>query len=132
MKDIQLTVYDKQIYDTHSDENEKKYVGQITSKGDSVYITYKDQEQDGTTLIKAKGNKVSVKRYGSVKADLYFDPSNTHKTIYYTPYGEMEIEIITKNCDIYILEKAIKINIEYSIYMQGSKVSDNVYLIMAN
>lgn len=131
MKDIQLTVYDKQVYDTHSDANEQTYKGQLVYKDEGIYITYKDAE-GVTTLIKAKDNKVSVKRYGAVKADLIFNVNNIHKTLYHTPYGEMEMEIVTKTCDIYILKKGIKINIEYAIHMQGQKISDNIYLMMAN
>ena len=132
MKEAQITVYDKQIYPTHSDEAENKFFGNITFKNESVYITYKDPEQNITTVIKAKDNIVSVKRLGMMRGNLEFDSSRVHKTIYSTPYGDMEIEIITKKCELYFLTKGVKIYIEYKIMMQGEKVCDNIYLIVAN
>ena len=132
MKEAQITVYDKQIYPDHSDEAENKFLGNFTFKNESIYITYKDQEQNVTTIIKAKNSVVSIKRLGAMQGNLEFDSNKPNKTIYSTPYGEMEIEIITKKCDIYFLEKGVKLYIEYKIMMQGEKVSDNIYLIVAN
>lgn len=132
MKQVTIKVYDKQTYDTHFDTNEVSYKGQLAFKNDGIFITYKESENNVTTMIKAKDNKISVKRYGGMKADLSFDKEMSHKTIYYTPYGEMEIQIKTHKCDTYILEKGIKIYIEYSIWMQDKKVSDNIYMLVAN
>ena len=67
-----------------------------------------------------------------MKGNLEFDSNKPHKTLYSTPYGDMEIEIVTNKCDIYFLTKGVKIYIEYKIMMQGEKVSDNIYLIVAN
>ena len=100
MKEAQITVYDKQIYPDHSDEAENKFLGNFTFKNESIYITYKDQEQNVTTIIKAKNSVVSIKRLGAMQGNLEFDSNKPNKTIYSTPYGEMEIEIITKKCDI--------------------------------
>ncbi|WP_054743416.1 DUF1934 domain-containing protein [Cellulosilyticum ruminicola] len=132
MKQVTVKVYDKQTYDTHFDTNEVSYKGQLAFKNDGIFITYKEAENNITTMIKAKDNKIAVKRYGGMKANLSFDKEMPHKTIYYTPYGEMEIQIKTHKCDTYILEKGIKIYIEYSIWMQDKKVSDNVYMLVAN
>ena len=132
MKEEKKTVNDKQIYPDHSDEAENKFLGNFTFKNESIYITYKDQEQNVTTIIKAKNSVVSIKRLGAMQGNLEFDSNKPNKTIYSTPYGEMEIEIITKKCDIYFLEKGVKLYIEYKIMMQGEKVSDNIYLIVAN
>lgn len=132
MKQVEIKVYDKQIYDTHSDSNEVAYKGQLTFKNEGIFITYKEPETNNTTMIKVRDNKISVKRYGEMKADLYFDKELPHRTIYYTPYGPMEIEIKTSKCDTYILEKGIKLYIEYAIWMQDKKVSDNIYMLVAN
>lgn len=132
MKETQITVYDKQIYPTHSDEAENKFLGNITFKNEMLYITYKDKQQNVTTIIKAKDNKVSIKRLGAMRGNLEFDTTKSHKTIYSTPYGDMEIEIVTQKCEVYFLTKGVKIHIQYKIMMQDEKVSDNIYLIVAN
>ena len=132
MRDVQIKVCDKQIYESHSDSNEMNFKGQLAFKNNNLYITYKDEQSGVTTIIKAKDNKVSVKRLGAVKGDLNFNVEQPHHTIYHTPHGELEMEIITGKCDVYILEKGVKICIEYKILMQGEKISDNIYMIMAN
>ena len=132
MKEVQVTVYDKQIYESHSDENENKYRGNLAFKNDNIYITYKEEEQKITTMIKVKDGVVNIKRLGAIKGDLEFSTNKSSKSLYSTPYGQMELEIITNKCDVYLLEKGVKIYIEYKIMMQGSKVSENVYLIVTN
>ncbi|MDF2596702.1 MAG: hypothetical protein K0R69_3043 [Clostridia bacterium] len=132
MKNVKIKVYDKQIYETHDDTNETEFDGQLSFRNESVYITYKDQEMGVTTIIKTKGGIVWVKRVGNLKGDMTFDTQNPDRTIYYTPYGEMEIQIITKKCDVYILEKGIKIMIDYKILMQDKVISDNIYMIVVN
>ncbi len=132
MKEVQISVYDKQIYEDHSDEAENKFTGTLAFKNDNIYIAYKDIEQDVTTVVKVKNNVVYIKRLGSVKGSLEFNLNQSNKTLYVTPYGEMEMEIMTKRCDIYILEKGVKIYIEYKIIMQDAKISDNIYMIVTN
>ena len=132
MKDVEVTVYDKQVYESHSDENENKYIGNLAFKNDNIYITYKEEEQNITTMIKVRNGIVNIKRLGAIKGNLEFDTNKPNKSLYSTPYGEMEIEIITDKCEVYLLEKGVKIYIEYKIMMDGSKVSENVYLIVTN
>lgn len=132
MKNVHIKVYDKQTYETHDDTNETEFEGQLAFKNDSVYITYKDHDMGVTTIIKTKNGVVYVKRMGTLKGNLEFDRQKPFQTIYYTPYGEMEIQIITKKCEVYILEKGIKIYIDYKIIMQGKPISDNIYMIVAN
>ncbi len=132
MKEVQVTVYDKQIYESHSDEGENKYIGNLAFKNDNIYITYKEEEQKITNMIKVKDGVVNIKRLGAIKGDLEFNINKPNKSLYSTPYGEMEIEIITNQCDVYLLEKGVKIYIEYKIMMQGSQISENVYMVVTN
>ncbi|WP_180270774.1 DUF1934 domain-containing protein [Sporanaerobium hydrogeniformans] len=132
MQDVTIKVFDKQIYESHSDTNETKFKGQLTYKGSSVYITFKDTQTGVTTFIKAKKGIVSVKRMGSLQGNLEFNREMPHRTLYFTPYGEMEIQIITHSCQVEAKEKGIKIALDYQIRMQGKKISDNIYIIEAN
>ncbi len=132
MQDVKIKVYDKQIYETHHDANETPFDGQITFKGKSTYVSYKDPKTGIATFIKVHEGVVSVKRMGPFQGNLEFNQDKPHRTIYFTPYGEMEIQITTKSCDIETYPKGIKISIAYEIMMQGKKISDNIYIIEAN
>lgn len=132
MKEVKVRVFDKQIYPTHSDEAENTFNGSMAIKGDDIFITYKDQLTSVNTIIKASKEGVSVKRMGAMNGKLKFEVDKPYKTLYGTPYGEMPIEIQTNKNEIYLLEKGIKIYIEYKIFMDCEKVSDNIFMIVAN
>jgi len=132
MKEVQVRVFDKQIYPTHSDEAENTFSGNLAIKGDDIFITYKDKSTGINTIIKAYKTGVSVKRMGTMNGRLKFEVDKPYRTLYGTPYGEIPIEIQTSKSDIYLLEKGIKIYIEYKILMDCEKVSDNIFMIVAN
>lgn len=132
MKEVQVRVFDKQIYPTHSDEAENTFDGNLVIKGDDIFITYKEQSTGINTVIKASKVGVSVTRMGVMHGKLKFEVDKPYKTLYGTPYGEMPIEIQTSKSEIYLLEKGIKIYIEYRILMNDEKVSDNIFMIVAN
>ena len=132
MKDVQVRVYDKQIYSTHSDEAQNAFKGKIAVKDNDIYILYKEQSTQTSTTIKASENGVSIKRAGAMNGHLQFDKEKTTRCLYGTPYGNMLIDITTTNIEVYLLEKGVKIYIEYTTMMDGEKVSDNVFMVMAN
>lgn len=132
MKNVQIKVYDKQTYPTHSDEAENSFSGNLTVKNDNIYITYKDTTTGVSTIVKIVGACVHVKRIGAMNGNLTFEENVAHTTLYHTPYGPMPIEIRTNKTDIYLLEKGIKICIEYKIFMDDEKVSDNTFMLIAN
>ena len=132
MKDVQVRVYDKQIYTTHSDETENTFKGTMAIKGNDIYILYKDQTTQTNTTVKVSEQGVSVKRIGSLNGHLQFHKEEVKRCLYGTPFGNMLIDIKTSNIEVYLLEKGVKIYIEYSIIMDEEKVSDNVFMIMAN
>lgn len=132
MEDVSIKVYDKQIYEEHEDVNETEFRGQLVFRNEGIYITFKDEKIKVTTIIKAKNGVVSVKRLGALKGNLEFSTHNSHLSIYTTPYGEMEINIVTEKCEIEVLEKGIKIYIEYKLLMQEELISHNIYKIVAN
>ncbi|MBU3804296.1 MAG: DUF1934 domain-containing protein [Candidatus Cellulosilyticum pullistercoris] len=132
MKEVQVKVFDKQIYPTHSDEAENTFSGNLAIKGEDIFITYKDKSTGVNTIIKASKEGISVTRMGAMNGKLKFEVDKPYKTSYGTPYGEMPIEIQTSKTDVYLLEKGIKIYIEYKILMNDEKVSDNLFMIVAN
>lgn len=132
MKDVQVRVYDKQIYTTHSDETENTFKGTMAIKDNDIYILYKDQTTQTKTTVKVSEQGVSVKRAGSLNGHLQFHKQETKRCLYGTPFGDMLIDIETSNIEVYLLEKGVKIYIEYSIIMDEEKVSDNVFMITVN
>ena len=132
MNDVQIRVYDKQIYTTHSDESQNNFKGKIAVKDADIYVLYKDESTQTNTTIKASDKGVSVKRAGAMNGTLLFDRENVRRCSYGTPYGNLVLDIKTTNIEVYLLDKGVKIYIEYTTLMDGEKISDNVFMVMAN
>lgn len=132
MKQVRVKVFDKQTYSTHSDQAENIFDGNLAIKNQDIFITYKDKTTGVNTIIKASKNGISVTRMGEMNGKLKFDRNEPFKTLYGTPYGELPIEIHTNKSDVYVLEKGVKIYVEYKILIQGEKSSDNIFMIVAN
>lgn len=132
MKEVKVRVYDKQVYPTHCDESENSFKGKLAVKDNDIYILYKDEATQTNTTVKVSDEGVTVKRTGAMNGNLQFYKEKISKCLYRTPYGNMLIEIMTSNIEVYLLEKGVKIYIEYTMLMDGEKISDNTYMIMAN
>ncbi|BEP27748.1 YwiB family protein [Helicovermis profundi] len=80
----------------------------IYSKNGSIYILYSESEisgMEGTkTLIKAKKDKVVLKRNGSNISELIFEKGINHSQSYITPYGNFLMETLTERIDLNINE----------------------------
>lgn len=132
MRDVEIKVYDKQVYPTHFDEAEHCYKGNLAMKNEKMYVTYKDETTGITTILKVVTDGVIIKRIGAMAGELRFQKNKPYVTQYTTPYGVLPIEIRTHKCDVYVLEKGIKVYIEYMILMEDKKVSDNTFMIITN
>lgn len=132
MRNVKVTVYDKQVYPTHFEEAEHVHQGSVTLKNNHIYVTYKETETGITNLIKTSDEGIVVKRIGALGGQLRFEKGKVHTTQYATPYGIMPLEIQTTKCDIYMLEKGIKLYIEYMLFMEKEKVSDHTLMIITN
>lgn len=126
MRDISIKVYDKQKYDTHSEEAENHFSARIKDKDNLVYLTYKDASSGVNTLIKVSQEEINIVRSGKVSGRLNFKAGQKYRTVYQTPYGGMPIEIHTRTSTVQLADE-ISIYIEYDILIQGEKTSSNIF-----
>ena len=96
-------------------------------------ITFKqmipDYNVEINNIVKLKDGKVYVKRSGGLSSNLEFDINKPYVTDYETPYGLLDIKIITKSIESFILQDHVNLKITYEMIMQGKKISDNIYII---
>lgn len=99
--------------------------GFFYEEGEYSFITYDESEisgMEGTkTTLMIKEDYVSMKKNGSHISTMVFEKGKRYKSSYKTPYGEMSMEILTK--EIYINKELnpfnIKIDIDYEIIIKG-------------
>ncbi|OON97812.1 MAG: hypothetical protein ATN36_02550 [Epulopiscium sp. Nele67-Bin005] len=126
-KTIKIT--DTQNYSSHKDSNETIVNATIGIRNGTTYIKYTECE-DGlhtNTLIKIKNGMVMVKREGAVNIQYEFQNGKSYSMMYPTPYGEMLMKMVTYGLSFD--EIPLKLHIEYEIFINDLKSSENTFTI---
>lgn len=130
-KDIMLRIIGRQISgEAEIEEDQMEFVteGKFYKEEDSVYLVYDESEFSGmegcTTSLKITGNKVNMRRFGEdmhFDTEMKFEQGKRFKSLYDTPYGAVEMEILTNSINNKIEKEEGKgtINIDYHISLKG-------------
>lgn len=98
-------------------------------KNDIHYILYKETQITGmegtTTVVKAAQNAVNIIRFGTVCSNLIFEKGKEHTCTYETPYGLLELIIMTTTIKVNLDEHGGELYIEYEVEMEGQKSGYN-------
>ena len=93
------------------------------------YIEYDefDSETDDKTQssIRFSEGRAEVIRQGNMSGNLTFDVGEKNETTYSTPFGDLNMDIITNDIQIDEKEQQINLRIVYELYAQNEKVSDH-------
>ncbi len=86
-----------------------------------------DSETDDRTsnTIRFKEGRAEVIRKGNMTGNLTFEIGEKNETIYSTPFGDLNMDIITNDIKINEGEQQINLKIVYELYAQNEKVSDH-------
>lgn len=128
MRDITLKIIGKQCYDG-KEEDQMEFItdGQLYVRDDSVYMIYDESEVSGMTgcktTLKVKGDSVKMRRIGEIgfNTELYFEKGKRFSSTYDTPYGPMDIEVLTSRVENNLNMEELKgnIDIEYNVSLEG-------------
>lgn len=92
--------------------------GKYYEKLGSHYLMYEETEVSGMegdkTTIKLKDGRVIMHRYGENNSELTFEKGVRYDTLYKTPYGNFEMEVLASEVD-------------YNVQADGSGSVDLVY-----
>ncbi len=129
MKDIMLKIIGKQIM-KDSEEQQIEFVteGKFYEEGDALFLTYAESEFSGmlgcTTSLKITDNKIEMRRFGDgafMDNEMEFQKGKRFRGMYETPYGSVEMELLTNSITNKINKKDAKgsLNIDYHISLRG-------------
>lgn len=100
-----------------------------TAENGEHFIEYEefDSETDDKTKssIRFKEGRAEVVRKGNMTGNLTFDVGEKNETTYSTPFGDLNMDIITNNIEIDEGDQQINLKIVYELYAQNEKVSDH-------
>ncbi len=128
MKDITLRIVGRQCYDD-SEEEQMEFItdGKLYERNEAVYIVYDESKVSGMegckTTLKIKGDTMKMRRIGPAapNTELYFEKGKRMNSLYDTPYGSMDIEVVTRFVHNNLDTEALKgtVDIEYQVSLQG-------------
>lgn len=93
------------------------------------YIHY-EEDIEGSDVkskntIKISERRIILMKKGIQSAEMIFDLSEPDRAVYETPYGNLSFQTETRNILLNITEDKVEIQMEYSLYTEGEKLSDN-------
>ncbi len=131
MKDIMLKIVGKQIIgDFREEEDQLELVteGKYYEKDGTVFLSYDESGFSGmegcTTSLAITGDEILMKRCGEavpLDTEIRFEKGKRFTGYYGTPYGAVEMEVLTNNVVNNISREEAKgsLDIDYHISLRG-------------
>ena len=118
-----------QVVENTGDNVEVIAMGKHYIKNNKHYLLYDEiDEESGITTkntIKFNEDSAEVMRKGIINGKLVFSKGNNNQSLYSTPYGDLLVEVLTKNIALKHEEENVNLKIDYELYANNSKVSDS-------
>ncbi|NLD19719.1 MAG: DUF1934 domain-containing protein [Clostridiales bacterium] len=128
MKEIMVKIKGHQV-SSEAGEDSVEFVteAKLYKRRDIMYLIYEESELSGVpgckTRLKLMGDEVQMKRIGdgtSVGNEISFKKGKRYSGIYETPYGPIEMEVLTNKIENTLSEDgAGQLDIDYSISLKG-------------
>jgi uncharacterized beta-barrel protein YwiB (DUF1934 family) len=129
MKDIMLKIIGSQITRNEGDERVEFITeGKYAEEKNSVLLSYDESELSGmegcTTSLRITDGKIKMERYGSligVDTAIEFEQGRRFKGYYDTPFGSIEMEVLTNSVVDNIERKNASgyLSIDYNVCLKG-------------
>lgn len=118
----------QKVEDT-GDNVEMLATGKYYIKNNKHYLMYDEIDEDSRiktkNTIKFNETSAEVMRKGMVNGKLVFSKGDNNQSLYSTPYGDLLVEIFTKDVKLNHQQDNISLKIDYELYANNSKVSDS-------
>ena len=103
-------------------------VGSCHCRDDNKYIKYEEGFEgiEGTAqnLIKVKKNALEVRKKGVIDVHMVFEKEKKNISYYETPYGTIQLGIMTTNLDIKEKEDSLDIKVDYVLEANDEYIAD--------
>ena len=134
MRDITIKITGKHLYDGQ-EEDQMEFItdGKLYQRKGAVYMIYDESPVSGMegckTTLKLCGNTLRMKRIGEAGtgSELYFEKDRRFSSVYETPYGPMDVEVLTRSVenrfDMETMSGGVTVN--YDVSLQGMAEGKN-------
>ncbi|MDO4869085.1 MAG: DUF1934 domain-containing protein [Bacillota bacterium] len=128
MKEVLVKIKSRQVNnDTGEDEMEFVTEAKLYRRKDAYYLIYDESEFSGMpgckTRLRLRGQELQMKRLGEgagVGNEILFSKGQRFTGLYDTPFGPIELEVLTNDLDNNIDEEGKGyIDVDYDISLKG-------------
>lgn len=127
MKEVMVKITTNQVNE-QGEEDIMEFVteAKLYKRGEAVYLIYEETELSGIpgcrTRLKCKPDEVQMKRYGEgagIGNEIRFERGRRYSGLYDTPFGAIELEVLTNRLENNLTEVGGNLDIDYSISLKG-------------
>lgn len=128
-RSVEITIEGTQK-DVDSNKNtiNAKEKGRFFKKEKASYVIATSEDETQTSKYKFNHRFLEVTRNGDVTSKLYFEAGKEYTTRYRTPYGGIDISIVTSQYTIEESPEGVTVFAKYAILTQGEVVSENTLM----
>ncbi len=123
---ILLNIRGSHVASGEEDTLELLTEGQLLQEDEKYIIEYDDSAMSGldntTTRVTVEGDRVSVKRSGTVETEFVFTKSQRYEAVYDTPYGAMQMSVMPTQVSSDLSSEKGRLDLEYVIQVGEQSV----------
>lgn len=132
-KKVRLTLTGRQRDETGQENvTELSAEAEYYERNGSRYILYEENEADtgcAQSILKLKDGLLELTRKGSVNTHMVFEEGREHMTDYNTPFGALQLGIVTSGVCSKQSEDCLEIHIDYDLTDRGHILSHcNIFI----
>lgn len=126
-KDVLVTVSGMQP-DVDDDPIELVTMGNYYLKNGKHYVLYDEQPEEGVpvtkNVVKFYDGHFEITKKGAVNSFLNFDRGERTSMVYNTPYGPLQMDVLTRELNITESEDELRVEVKYSLDINYQFVSE--------
>ena len=128
MKEVMLRIKSMQVSrEAGSDEMEFVTEAKLYKRNGALYLLYEESEFSGMpgcrTRLRLRDDEVQMKRFGEgagIGNELRFKKGSRYTGLYETPFGPIEMEVLTNDVASTISEEGTgQVDIDYEVSLKG-------------
>ena len=100
--------------------------GEYFERNGAIYILYGENAEDGGTIksrIKLKDLLLEVTKKGAMNTCMIFETGKEHMLEYATPFGSLQMGILTHSVEVEQSDNELTIEADYSLTTGGAEIS---------
>lgn len=127
-KDVLISITGLQYEIDAEEPVEVICVGEYYKRNEKHYLRYDEipEDHEGVTscTMKIWNNQVDLMKRGATNVHMTFEEGQKSTTMYHTPFGDMQVGILTNKVELKEEEDNITIEIHYGLDINFSHISE--------